>query len=302
MFVPRRLDKFLRDATAWSVVDIRRACAAGRVVHRAPSDARGGLVLPDRLVFEEDNVFVDGAIVRPKEQHHYVVLNKPPFVTSTASDPDGRTDLRPWLREMPLGTFPVGRLDRETSGALLFTDDGDFANAMLQPDHHTEKLYWLWLDESLTENDPRLLACVAGVPVLSQPVPLRATAALVLNSTADYTELHIVLDEGKNRQIRKMCNALHLKLLGLHRKAIGQLQIVDLAVGQWRFLSGSEVEQLWLSSGGKERVERAKLDALHRMLQTSREASPQLERLATWLEVHDPAFTPMPSPHQTYTK
>jgi 23S rRNA pseudouridine2605 synthase len=284
VFVPRRLDKYLRDSTALSVVEIRNACIAGRVSVCTADALQSTVPAADSLIFKNDIVTLDGQVIGPRAEHCYLVLNKPRAVTTTASDPDGRADLGPWLRQMPNGVFPVGRLDRETSGALLFTDDGDFSNAILQPDHHTDKLYWLWLDENLTDDDPRLLTLVSGVCLDKGSEQLRAVSATVKHRTLDYTELHVTLDEGKNRHIRKMCNLLGLRLLQLHRKAIGSLHIDNLAVGQWRGLNASEVEQLWSSCGGIARVNRIKIAALTQMAQSAWEAGRSNQRLEKWLK------------------
>jgi 23S rRNA pseudouridine2605 synthase len=286
VFIPRRLDKFLRDATALSVVDIREACLTGRVAVAPPSTPSPPATLPELLVFEDDRVTLDGHAVTPRTKHCYLVLNKPRFVTATAHDPDGRTDLGPWLQRMPLGTFPVGRLDRETSGALLFTNDGDFANAILQPGHHTSKLYWLWLDEHMPDDDPRLHAFVEGVRAAPDASPLRATSASVQHRTEDYTELHVTLDEGKNRHIRKMCSFLRLRLLQLHRKAIGTFQLGELPIGHFRSLHTSEVEQLWSSSGGTARVAQTKIAALTRFAEAVRDSHHPHIRLEAWLGQH----------------
>lgn len=284
MFIPRRLDKYLRDSTALSVVEIRCACAAGRVTVCAPGSDVYLRSAADLLIFEDDSVAFDGDVVRSRGQQHYLVMNKPRQVTATANDPDGKADLSAWLRQMPRGVFPVGRLDRETSGALLCTDDGDFANAILQPDHHTNKLYWLWLNEHLADDDPRLLSLVSGVQLNEDSELLRAVCASVFNRTEDYTELHVTLDEGKNRHIRKMCNLLGLRLIQLHRKAIGSLCIDGLAMGQWRALSPSEVEGLWSSCGGSARVTRNKIRALTQMAKSGRDSGKTNGRLEQWLE------------------
>jgi|GEM_PF-404346 len=284
VFVPRRLDKYLRDSTALSVVEIRSACLARRVAVCTADTPQSIVPAADSLIFENDIVTLDGLVIGPRAEHSYLVFNKPRYVTTTASDPGGRADLGPWLRQMPNGVFPVGRLDRETSGALLFTNDGDFSNAILQPNHHTHKLYWLWLDEHLTDDDPRLLTLVSGVCLDKDSEPLRAVSATVHHQTSDYTELHLTLDEGKNRHIRKMCNLVGLRLLQLHRKAIGSLHIDNLAVGQWRALSAREVEQLWSSCGGIARVIRTKIAALTQMAKSACEAGRSNPRLEIWLK------------------
>ena len=266
-----------------SLVEIRDVCSAGRVSLRS-ADSICSACAADRLVFEDDIVLLDGQRIFPRDDHHYLVLNKPRHVTSTAKDPTRRTDLSPWLRQMPPGVFPVGRLDRESSGALLFTDDGDFSNAILQPDHHTNKIYWLWLDEHVADDDPRLRALVDGDSLSNGHDVLRTVSASVHARTLDTTELHVILDEGKNRHIRKICNLLCLRLLQLHRKAIGSLHIDALSVGQWRELTPQEVEQLWQSCGGTLRIHQTKITALIHLARAARESGQSNDRLEAWLE------------------
>jgi 23S rRNA pseudouridine2605 synthase len=298
VFIPRRLDKYLRESTSLSVVEIRRAWAEGRVRVRrenashfaiagdfgtSDGDLGDGTTPLETLIFEEDVVTLDHQVVKPRENHDYLVFNKPRFVTTTARDPDGELDLRPWLAQMPEGVFPVGRLDRETSGLLIFTNDGSFANAILQPYHHTTKTYWLWIDEHLTDDDERLTAFVEGVPRPFEGDTLKATAVEIWNRTLDYTELHVTLDEGKNRHLRKMCNLLHLRLLELHRKKIGSLELGSLGIGQWRFLEPEEVAQLWSNNGGIAKVNAAKIAALSQFADVARRHEKPLERLESWL-------------------
>jgi 23S rRNA pseudouridine2605 synthase len=298
VFIPRRLDKYLRESTSLSVVEIRRAWAEGRVRVRTEnalcfttsgsvgvSDTGLGDGIPpiDTLIFEDDEVTLDGTIVTPRENHHYLIFNKPRYVTTTAHDPDGDLDLRPWLAQMPEGVFPVGRLDRETTGLLIFTNDGSFANAILQPGHHTQKTYWLWLDEHLTDDDKRLAAFVEGVPRPFEGDALKATSVEIWNRTLDYTELHVTLEEGKNRQLRKMCNLLRLRLLELHRKKIGSLELGSLGLGQWRSLASKEVAQLWSDNGGIAKVDAAKIAALSQFADVARRRENPLLRLESWL-------------------
>jgi 23S rRNA pseudouridine2605 synthase len=228
-------------------------------------------------------VALDGANVVPRAQHHYLVLNKPRAVTTTAADPRGKSDLTPWLRLMPAGVFPVGRLDRDTSGALLFTNDGDFANAILQPGHQTEKLYRLWVEEQLTDADPRVRAFVEGVQTHEGAPLLRAASATVHARADDHTELHVTLREGKNRQIRKICHTLRLHLRQLHRMAIGSLRVDDLAPGQWRHLRAEEVADLWSCCGGIVRVAQNQIAALAKTARLEPHLSDPRHRLESWL-------------------
>ncbi len=280
--IPRRLDKFLRDATPLGLTEIRKAIADGRVrVDGSPERAA------PRLVFDGDHVVVDGRAVLPRAAHPVLVLNKPRHVTATARDPGRRRDLSTWLADMPAGCFPVGRLDRDTTGALLFTSDGDLANAVLQPDHATTKEYWLWLHAALAHDDPRLRALETGVP--SALGLLRADSATVLASSAHYTEVLVTLSAGKNRQLRRMCAALQLPLLQLHRRSVGPITVSDLQPGEWRELGVAEIEQLWSATQGRALADRRKIAALRRLAKAAREGAEPLCRLERWLEARDSA-------------
>ncbi len=278
-FVPRRLDKYVRDSTPFGVAAVREAVGAGRV-HIDGRTARG-----DELVFEGDAVCLDGRRVEPRLEQHHAVLHKPLGVTSTVRDPLGQRDLRHWLREMPGGMFPVGRLDRETSGLLLFTTDGDFATAVLRPEHETPKKYWLWLEESVSADDARLRQLVDGVPTSSGLAS--AVDVELVQQTESYTELVVTLTEGKNRQIRKMCFEVGLRLRALHRKSIGSLTLEGLESGRWRRLTRSEVDELYEQLGGRALIRARKVAALERMAASARAEGAAIERLEAWLSEED---------------
>jgi 23S rRNA pseudouridine2605 synthase len=288
VFVPRRVDKLLRDASTRSVAELRCALDDGRVTLCSRGQMRPAV--PHDLVFEEDEVLLDGRTMTPKARHEHVILNKPRSVTSTVRDPEGRADLRRFLREMPDGVFPIGRLDRETTGLLAFTSDGDLAQAVLHPDHHTEKLYWLWLDEHVADDDPRLGALTSGVEI--QGGLARAERVSILHRTDALTELLVVLKEGKNRQIRRMCRALDFHLVALHRRAVGPIELGALPLGSWRSLESAEVEALWAATGGRDHVQERKIAALVAHAARVRAArSPHL-RLEAWIEAWACASAP----------
>jgi len=235
----------------------------------------------EALVFDDDQLLFDGARIAGMPARSYVLLNKPKGVTSTTHDPDGKTDLAPYLRQMPAGCFPVGRLDRETSGLLLCTNDGNLAHAVLRPDHEATKTYWLWLDEVVDASDARLGQLVQGVPHNGQL--LTAKAARILASHEYATELELTLTEGKKRQIRHMCRALSLQLVHLHRSRIGPLSDSGLALGSFRSLTSEEVEGLWSATGGRAQLRRRRVAALARQARAARAAGTPLARLEAWL-------------------
>ncbi len=276
VFIPRRLDKFLRDATDDSTLQGRDAIRAGRVYVN-------GVVCRDdtKLVFEEDVVTRDGDPLAPRTSQTHLMLNKPLGVTSSVRDPDGRADLGQFLAKMPRGVFPIGRLDRMTSGLLLFSTDGDLANAVLHPDHHTQKLYWLWLNEHVADDDPRLAVLTRGLDIRGRSV--RVDSVQIMHRSEDFTELHVRLSEGKNRQIRRMTRALNFYLHALHRKAVGPLELGALGVGEFRPLSPNEVQALWQATGGRDHVYARKCAALRRWAQLRRQAGQPELRLEAWL-------------------
>jgi 23S rRNA pseudouridine2605 synthase len=260
---------------------VAEAWSAGRIRVITPESDEPRLLPLDALIFAEDELLFDGVRIEGLPPRSYALLNKPKLVTSTTYDPDGRQNLSTYLREMPQGCFPVGRLDRETSGLLLCTNDGDLANAVLRPDHETTKTYWLWLDDTLEPDDPRLVRLLEGVDHHGQL--LAAKAARIVARTEYATELELTLTQGKNHQIRHMCRALELHLTHLHRSRIGPLSDAGLALGTWRALSAEEVAALWSATGGKAWLRRRKLAALCRLARAARESSAPNPRLEAFL-------------------
>jgi 23S rRNA pseudouridine2605 synthase len=283
--LPRRLDKFVREATSLSLRRIRQAWADGRIRVQAPSTPSGAASVRglNHLIHEGDVVELDGRQLTPRTEDYFAILNKPVDVTSSARDPLGQQDLSRWLSRMPLGTFAIGRLDRETTGLLLFTTDGDLADAVLQPLRHTDKVYWLWLDEELATDDPRLRAMLEPNPHFEC-----AKHVEILHRSAYHVELALTLDQGKHHQIRRLCRALRLRLVHLHRRSIGPIGLGDLPSGDFRALEPGEVDELWRAVGGRQRVHAAQVAALQRHAEAARRAGQPDARLEAWLEAYAP--------------
>jgi 23S rRNA pseudouridine2605 synthase len=267
-------------AVALQIVDEWWLADRVRVVSPESREPRS---LPlDALVFDDDDVMLDGSALERAATFVYGILNKPKHVTCTAHDPSGKSDLSPWLRAMPAGCFAVGRLDRETTGLLLFTNDGELASAVLRPDHDTTKTYWLWLDEVVLPDDPRLGQLVHGV--VHNGERLSAKSAHILAHSEYATELELTLTQGRKRQVRHMCRALDLHLVHLHRRRIGPLTDAALALGDWRLLEQAEVDALWHAVGGRARIRQRKIVALARHAHEARAAGKPELRLERWLE------------------
>ncbi len=280
--LPRRLRKRVAESLRLPLQEVDERWHAGRLRVLTPESFEPQLLPLETLVFDDDQVLLDGVAIARGPKPVYALLNKPKHVTSTASDPEGKSDLSPYLRAMPPGCFAVGRLDRKTTGLLLCTSDGNLANAVLRPDHETTKTYWLWLDDAISDEDPRLTQLTAGVPHNGQQ--LYAKQVRILAGSEHATELELTLTQGKKRQIRHMCRALELHLVHLHRRQIGPLSDAGLALGSWRLLSPTEVEALWQAVGGRSDLRQRKVRALTRQASAARDAGAPHERLERWLE------------------
>jgi pseudouridine synthase len=279
--VPCRLRKRVAECLSLPLQIVEEHWRAGRIQVITPESDDSQQLALDTLVFDDDRLLFDGRLIEGTAARSYVLLNKPKGITSTTHDPDGRTDLAPFLRQMPAGCFPVGRLDRETSGLLLCTTDGNLAHAVLRPDHEATKTYWLWLDDVVDASDARLDQLVQGVPHNGQLLTAKAVRILARSEYA--TELELTLTEGKKRQIRHMCRVLQLQLVHLHRSRIGPLSDSGLALGSFRSLTSQEVEALWSATGGRARVRQRRVAALRRVARAAREAGTPLSRLEVWL-------------------
>ena len=280
--LPRRLRTRAAASLRVSLQGVDECWQAGRLRVRSPGSLEPCVLALDALVFADDQLLLDGVTVDRAPSPSYALLNKPKHVTSSARDPDGKRDLSVYLRAMPPGCFAVGRLDRETTGLLLFTSDGDLASAVLRPDHETTKSYWLWLDEAIEPGDPRLTQLTQGVTHNGQQ--LIAKDARILACSEYATELALTLTQGRKRQVRHMCRALDLHLVHLHRRRIGPLTDTGLALDSWRLLTATEVDSLWQAVGGRANLRRRKIAALERQATDARNAGAPLTRLERWLE------------------
>lgn len=238
-----RLARFLAHAGVASRRHAESLIAAGRVqVNGVIVREQGSRIDPAR-----DVVRVDGRIVQASSQHVYILLHKPEGYLCTVSDPQGRPtvlDLLPTeLRR--LRVYPVGRLDNDTSGLLLLTNDGDFALRLTHPRYALEKHY-----EALVQGQPASAALSAlrhGVVITEDNGRRHKTAPARLGQIrheGEYTRLALTIHEGRKRQVRRMLAAVGLPVLALKRVGIGDLTLGNLAPGKWRYLNEEEVAAL----------------------------------------------------------
>jgi 23S rRNA pseudouridine2605 synthase len=229
-----RLNKFLSQSGVASRRASDELIAQGRV------QVNGEVVreLGVRVDPRKDKVTVDGQLVRLPETHTYILLNKPKDTITTVKDEQGRhtvMDLIPSSGRL----YPVGRLDRNSTGVLLLTNDGELAHRLMHPKFTVEKAYFVRLDKPLQENDRKKL--LRGVRIDRRPA--RAEKITFIEHSKR-TEVGVVLHEGRNRQIRKMFETLQYKVKALDRVTYGGLTCQNLNRGAWRYLSKKEVLSL----------------------------------------------------------
>jgi 23S rRNA pseudouridine2605 synthase len=217
----------------------RRACEELIVAGRVTLDERT-VVLGDRVDPETQRLAVDGVPVVTRTDLVYYLLNKPPRVVTTAHDPEGRPTVVELVPSDPR-VFPVGRLDYDTAGMLLLTNDGDLAQLLMHPRHGVDKAYVAEVDREPGRGELRRLR--EGVELEDgMTAPARAR---VLAGHDDGAVLEVVVHEGRNRQVRRMCEAVGLHVRRLVRTRIGPVRDEHLAPGEWRELRTGEVRALY---------------------------------------------------------
>jgi 23S rRNA pseudouridine2605 synthase len=221
----------------------RRACEGLIADGRVEVNGRVA-VLGDRVDPERDEVRVDGRRISVDPGLRYLVLHKPRGVTTTMRDPHAERDLRRFLPKGPR-VFPVGRLDRETEGLLLLTNDGDLAHRLAHPRHGVEKEYLAEVDGTPTQRQLGRLR--AGVP-LDDGVA-RAIGARSAGRSGGRGAVRLVLAEGRKREVRRMLEAVGLPVRRLVRTRVGPVRLGRLRPGERRDLSPEEVRALYRAAG-----------------------------------------------------
>lgn len=212
--------------------------------------------LGDKADDRRDVITVHGKRVASAEAPVYLMLNKPRGYVTTMSDEKGRKCVADLIRDVGVRVYPVGRLDRESEGLLLLTNDGDFSNAMMHPAAHVPKRYRVTVRSEVTAEHVRQLQ--EGV-VLDERRTLPAeVVVLTQEETVDgvppRTVLEITVYEGRNRQIRRMCELLGLDVIRLKRVAFGGIKLGMLPPGKWRHLEPREVKTLVMASKVEQKI------------------------------------------------
>lgn len=241
-----RINKYLRDAGVTSRRGADELILSGRVSVNGKKITTLGLeVDPDH-----DEVTVDSRVVRPCEETYVVLFSKPCKVTTTLSDPHAERTVADYFRDFPVRLFPVGRLDRDTSGLLIMTNDGDLAHKLTHPKFEKTKTYLANCAGVLQRHDIEKLQ--KGI-LLEDGWTLPALVANI-HFQQSQTFLEITIREGKNRQIRRMFDAIGHPIQQLRRIAIGSLRSPAMKDGSYRVLTPAEIRDLLKSPSDRGKV------------------------------------------------
>ena len=226
-----RIQKLMAAAGLCSRRTAGEGIAAGRVIVNGRIARVGDKADPDR-----DTVLVDGSPLRGAAQHVYLMLHKPRGYVTTLSDERGRRTAAELVADCGTRVYPVGRLDRDSEGLLLFTNDGQLTHALLHPSHQVDKTYIV----SVTGAEDGSAARLAAVDKLDGEsiVPAQVEE---LHRSGTAAEYRVVIHQGKKRQIRRMCAAAGLEVTRLCRVAEGGLRLGGLPPGKWRYLTEEEL-------------------------------------------------------------
>ena len=196
-------------------------------------------VLGDSADPDVDVILVEGKPLPAQQQLVYLMLNKPRGYVTTLSDEKGRKNAAQLVADCGVRVYPVGRLDMDSEGLLLFTNDGEFANRLMHPKHEVQKTYDVWVTGYSSGAEERL-----KMPIELDDYLIKAPLVKLLGTENDKARLRVTIHEGRNRQVRRMCDAAGMQVTRLKRIREGNLSLGDLPVGKWRYLTAYEVGQL----------------------------------------------------------
>ena len=206
--------------------------------------------LGDKADDRKDTVTVCGKKLERAEMPVYLMVNKPRGYVTTLSDEQGRKCVAQLVESLGVRVYPVGRLDRDSEGLLLMTNDGDFANAITHPSKHLPKYYRVTLRGQVKEE--QLTAFGEGVVIDGRKTA--PAEAVIVMSSAERTVIEVVLHEGRNRQIRRTCESAGLEVIRLRRTAIGSVRMGMLKIGDWRHLTPEEVRNLLIETNTQKKI------------------------------------------------
>lgn len=237
-----RLQKFLAESGVASRRKSEELILNGKVKVNGTTVTELGI----KINPEKDKVEYNGKVINKQNNKVYILLNKPIGYVTTVKDQFKRDTVMDLIKGVKERVVPVGRLDMYTSGALLLSNDGEFVNKVTHPKHEIGKTYNVTVVGKITKEDVEKLT--KGVEIEDNgKIYITKNAKvkiLKIDEIKNISRVQITIHEGKNREVRKMCEAVEKKVLALHRCKIGNLDVKDLALGKWRYLNKKEIEEL----------------------------------------------------------
>ena len=234
-----RLQKYLAEAGIAS----RRKCEEFILQGKVKVNGKIVTELGTKINIEKDVIeFENRKIKNNSEKKIYILLNKPIGYVTTAKDQFNRDTVLD-LVKIKERVVPVGRLDMYTSGALMLTNDGEFVNKITHPSHEINKTYNVTVKGIVTREDIKKLE--EGV-IIDENYKTKPSIAKILKIDEEkkISRMQITIHEGRNRQVRKMCEAIEKKVLALHRTKIGEITVKNIPLGKWRYLTQKEIDRL----------------------------------------------------------
>lgn len=233
-----RLQKFLANSGICSRRSAEKLILEGKV------SVNGRIVteLGTKVNPEKDIVTYNGNEVKQEEKHFYVLLNKPVGYVTTVKEQFGRPTVIDLVKGIDAKLVPVGRLDMYTSGALILTNDGDFVYKVTHPKNEVEKTYNANVKGIVSNED--VIKLKNGVEIEDYVSGKAKVKILKTDEQKKISRIQITIHEGKNREVRKMCEAVGKPVISLHRSKIGNIEVKNLKIGTWRYLSDKEVNSL----------------------------------------------------------
>lgn len=232
-----RLQKYLANQG----IAARRKCEEFILDGRVKVNGKVVTELGTKINPEIDKIEFDGKEVENVEKKVYILLNKPIGYVTTAKDQFDRPTVLD-LVKVKEKVLPVGRLDMYTSGAIILTNDGEFINKVTHPKNEIEKTYTVTVKGIVTDEDVEKLR--NGVQIEDYTSGKAKVKILRIDEEKKISRLAITIHEGKNREVRKMCEAIDKKVLALHRRSVAGLDVKNMQIGTWRYLNSREVEEI----------------------------------------------------------
>lgn len=229
-----RLQKILSARGVCSRRAAEELLSAGRITCNGRVCRLGDSADPDK-----DEILVDGRPLPSPQKHIYLMLHKPRGYVTTLSDEKGRKNAAQLVADCGTRVYPVGRLDMDSEGLLLFTNDGEFANRLMHPKHEVEKIYRVTVDGFSQAGLQRLQQ-----PMILDGYRLRIPGVKLLEESGPKATLQIAIHEGRNRQVRRMCAIAGMQVRRLVRVGEGSVGLGNLPEGKWRLLTAEEIAQL----------------------------------------------------------